>query len=450
VLLDFEILKRMENNEESKVIAHPEKDRQEGEVEISHVEQMTSTSTTDEAKMTTLPKADQTGDNEEDNEVNDDNENNNDDDKDEEAPLVPNDDVGSSPLLKEETMDDEIPSESVGLRKRRQSLLEHPEFVQLVDQEELPLDGKEEGSKGARGRNYQPRRTVGSLSPHLQLAISQKHLNWAVMATLFCVFTDSMNLQCTAPNYPLMVRPNGHPDSFPNTDPFGDAASQYMISGASKGAAFIANLSAGYLSDHLGRWRVILTNLLCSVVLTIAKYFARKSFWAFTAVTFANGLFGSTVGVSLGYMTDVYSKDRKKADAHLSSVIAIAVVGRSLGGLMTVVVPQGLFLPWLPTAFITFCGFLVGYKYVLEPSGMREAFGWDNDVNDSGENTMERMEDKKNESNDLPDEIDRKTLYNVIIGAVADNAGSLGLIREYCYTYSVYRIIHPPFYTVLF
>jgi hypothetical protein len=57
-----------------------------------------------------------------------------------------------------------------------------------------------------------PKKDPPSVSPGAAL------MKRAVCVMLFYVLADAMNVQCAAPNYPLMVLPGAHPDSFPDTE----------------------------------------------------------------------------------------------------------------------------------------------------------------------------------------------------------------------------------------
>jgi hypothetical protein len=267
------------------------------------------------------------------------------------------------------------------------------------------------------------RQSMATMPDSIRLATSQKHVMRAILAVLVCVFVDAINLQCAAPNYPLMVTIGGHPDSFPNTDPFDFAAAQYMLYTAAKFGAFISNLTAGTMSDRYGRRRMLMIDLAGSVIFTLAKYFARNSYWMFVAMTFVNGLFASSASVALGYMADIFVNDRAKADMYMNNVVAIALVGRSLGGLFTVMFPDDLFLPLIPATALTFLGLLVAFKFVLEPRGVRDDEAKEKKGTSHGDEKAEQ---------DPPETMDNKTLFNIIFGALMDNAGSAGIIRK-CY-----------------
>ena len=51
-------------------------------------------------------------------------------------------------------------------------------------------------------------------------------------------------------------------------------------------------------------------------------------------------------------MTLLYQGDREKADTFIGYVMAVMVLGRGLGGLFTVLLPENLFMPLIPAATI--------------------------------------------------------------------------------------------------
>lgn len=242
----------------------------------------------------------------------------------------------------------------------------------------------------------------------------------------FCVFVDAINLQCVTPNHPLMVTPEVHPESFPNTKPFGINAAMYMIQGLALVGLVISSFLFGYLSDKIGPRPAFLVLMLGSAVLSLAKYFARHSYWLFVAVSFVNGLFGGAIAVANGYVFLVFCDDRTRADVLFGRIIAVAVIGRSIGGLLTVLFPEHLFLPLIPAAILSLFAFFVAYKFVLEPKHIQH---------DAPNQTEEE------DSDAVPDEIHMGTLLNIIFGALLDNIGSLGIVP-----FAVRSVMYKTFY----
>jgi hypothetical protein len=134
---------------------------------------------------------------------------------------------------------------------------------------------------------YHPRTTV--LTDSLQLATNESSAKYASIAMLFCVFCSIISqASCDGANIPMMVSPQ-HPQSFPSTEPFGFASAQYVLLGAKKVGVVISNLIFGYLSGNIGCRMSLLILMLGQAVFTLALYFARSSFWAYTAMGLVNG-----------------------------------------------------------------------------------------------------------------------------------------------------------------
>ena len=180
-------------------------------------------------------------------------------------------------------------------------------------------------------------------------------------------------------------------------------------------ALVISSVFFGWLAMKIGSRKCTLILMLGSAVFTLLRFFAKGSFWGFTIMSFVNCLFASQVAVATGYMCLVFKDDRAKADGFIGYVMATSAASRSLGGLLTLMFPSSLFLPLLPAAALNVVAFLVVYKFVLQPKL--------DDLDDG---------DKKDESEDGSlVEIDKPALVNIVIGALVDNVGSLGIVREF-------------------
>lgn len=92
------------------------------------------------------------------------------------------------------------------------------------------------------------------------------------------------------PNYPFMVTPGNHKDSFPDTEPVGFSAATYCVPLSGLLGVAIVSAFIGSLSDKWGRRPLLLICVGGSVVATIGKYIARQTFWGFCAGNFENGL----------------------------------------------------------------------------------------------------------------------------------------------------------------
>lgn len=91
------------------------------------------------------------------------------------------------------------------------------------------------------------------------------------------------------PNFPFIAREGAFDDSFESTAPFGFSAATYFLPMTALLASAITSSLIGNLSDKIGRRPCMLICVGMSVLGTIAKWVARKSFWGFCAANFANG-----------------------------------------------------------------------------------------------------------------------------------------------------------------
>lgn len=251
------------------------------------------------------------------------------------------------------------------------------------------------------------------LTDSLRLKTSDTSMNRAAYAMIFAVLADAINVQCCAANYPLMVTPGAHADSFSNTEPFDIITAQYVIVCAVCIGLVISNFLFGWLAMKIGARKIALVLVVGSVVFTIVKYLVRGSYWGFVAMAFINSLFGSSVAVGSGYVYVIFRDDRAKADRFIGYLMATMVGGRTLGALFSVMFPRNLFFPLIPAAVISAASFLAVYK-LLQPN---------------------LTDDDGNEKSGLgsPDKLDRGVFVNIISGALIDNIGSLGIVpRKLC------------------
>lgn len=91
----------------------------------------------------------------------------------------------------------------------------------------------------------------------------------AALATLIAVFADGLNLMCCAPNYPMMVTVDLHPDSFPSV-PFDTSTSLYLLVGAVQIGLVVSNFLFGsYIAKELGSRTSLIILMLGSVMMTV-------------------------------------------------------------------------------------------------------------------------------------------------------------------------------------
>ncbi|KAL7532229.1 hypothetical protein ACHAWF_004057 [Thalassiosira exigua] len=240
------------------------------------------------------------------------------------------------------------------------------------------------------------------LDDQMLLKTSEKAKSHAAYAMLFAVFSDAVNLMCCAPNYPMMVTPGANDDSFPSIEPFGEATASYVLLGGVSFALVVSNILFGLLAGKIGSRTCTMILMAGSVIFTIARYFARGTFWSFTILSFVNALFGSTVAVGNGYISILFKEDRVKADSFIGYIMATSVAARSLGGLLSMMSPDSLFLPCIPAAALN--AFALAMCTSLYCSLTREEM-------------VTKMVG-----------LDTLGLVNIIFGALCDNVGSLGII----------------------
>jgi MFS family permease len=174
----------------------------------------------------------------------------------------------------------------------------------------------------------------------------------------------------------------------------------------------VAATFAGSLSDKIGRRPVMLVSVGFGVIGSIAKYFARGSFWAFCAFNFINGLFGGTLATSMAYASDV-SKTRAESDSVIGSLVGVYMIGSSGGGVISIAMESmGLFAPLLVGATLNLAVTIFSYYFLIEPNKMLHIDG--------------AVQDDDNE--DSQETIDWKVATNILVGSFADIAGSVGLL----------------------
>lgn len=140
-------------------------------------------------------------------------------------------------------------------------------------------------------------------------------------------------------------------------------------------------------------------------------------------MNFLNGLFSASVPVALAYTGDVNETKREK-DAEIGNLVGISMLGTAGGGIIAILMQtQGLFAPLLVGAALTAAAALLSSFMLIEPrdilasrSREREALGLLID----GEDEEDCIK--------APTELNYKVFGNIILGALADNVGSAGLM----------------------
>jgi MFS family permease len=194
----------------------------------------------------------------------------------------------------------------------------------------------------------------------------------------------------------------------------------------------IASVVIGTLSDKVGRRPCVLVCLYASIALSMIKFFLRASFWGFCAANFVNGLFSATLPLAMAYMGDVYKKKEEKQMA-IGMVGAYNMIGTSGGGICAILMEsQGLFTPlWIGVALLVLSSVL-NTLYLIEPDRKLAPVEYDKVEQEEYKTAEifqsdEQDDDDDDEENNAPDKLDKCTMWNIIVGAFADNVGTAGL-----------------------
>ena len=129
-----------------------------------------------------------------------------------------------------------------------------------------------------------------------------------------------------------------------------------------------------------------------------------------------NGLFCATSSLCLSYASDAYPK-RKEADGAMGLIFACNMVGRAGGGLLSTLFPNHLFLALFPAAAILFASAVLAMYYLPEP--------------EKNPNVCFSSNDSLEEDEDVclvVHELHKPTMWNILIGSLFDNIGTLGLV----------------------
>mmetsp|Transcript_50181 Transcript_50181/g.76356 ORF Transcript_50181/g.76356 Transcript_50181/m.76356 type:complete len:724 (+) Transcript_50181:93-2264(+) len=254
-----------------------------------------------------------------------------------------------------------------------------------------------------------------------QLATEHDALKRSMSSVRFTVMCSAINTKMLNPNYPIMVTPDAHPDSFPDTEPFNYNSATYFLPMCSLLGVAIASIFLGTISDKMGRKKVLLVLAWISAVGSVVKYFTSNTFWGFCATQFVFGFFLGNLPVGMAYVGDVYTTKKEK-EKELGLLVSYYVIGNSGGGIIAILMNgSGLFAPlWVGAGMLAFAAIYTSW-YMIEAGDVR--------LQQNGDDMKDGLMKHKNEEDDVarPETIDQKACWNIIGGAVADNFGSTGL-----------------------
>ena len=255
------------------------------------------------------------------------------------------------------------------------------------------------------------------LPQKFKLVTDENALKYSLWTLRFAVSCASINSKLLNPNYPIMVSPGLHPESFPSTEPFSFNSATYFIPMCSLLGVAISSVFIGQISDRVGRKRVVLFLSVISGIGSIVKYYCRHTFWAFSISSFITGLFLGNLPVAMAYCSDVFTSKKEK-EVQLGIIVGCYVTGTSGGGIVAILMDgSGLFAPLWVGAGCMFISSIVTACWMIEPGDNVES------LQPMGKALLSEKEEKQVR----PDEIDSRTLWNIVGGALADNVGSTGL-----------------------
>mmetsp|Transcript_36225 Transcript_36225/g.79299 ORF Transcript_36225/g.79299 Transcript_36225/m.79299 type:complete len:552 (+) Transcript_36225:412-2067(+) len=188
----------------------------------------------------------------------------------------------------------------------------------------------------------------------------------------------------------------------------------------------ISCLVTGLLSDRIGRKPVLQICMGGSVIGTTLKWLLRGTFWGFCGANFLNGLVSGGLPVALAYLGDVFP-DHQTKQAEFGIVTGCFVLGNSVGGIVAILMEtQGLFAPLWVGVGLMFLAFVIVTMMLVEPRDLQVLAAEGQGQQDS-ELTKEHAADDDSDVSAPPEKINQIVMWNIIIGAFADNVGSNGL-----------------------
>ena len=236
----------------------------------------------------------------------------------------------------------------------------------------------------------------------------------SLLVLRFAVVGCAINTELLQPNYPLMVSPGAATDSFEDTSPFDFNSATYFIPFTGLLGVAIACMATGALSDKYGRTKVLLLSSVGAAAGSILKWVLRDTFWGFCAANFVTGLLSGHLPVAMSYCGDVFSTTAEK-QSQVGMIVGAYMVGFSGGGIIAILMEaSGLFAPVLVGSGIMFLSAMLQWKYLVEP----------------GEGCLVSITRPKflnEEEENVPTEIHQPTLWNIVVGSIADNVGSNAL-----------------------
>lgn len=308
----------------------------------------------------------------------------------------------------------ERPPETVGTSEHGDEVV-----TQKVEEEALLLDDKGSSHKSSFDTPglyewLRSRYSNAHLPLRYRLAEGKNTLKHSIWSVRFAIMASAINTKILNPNYPILVSANAHADSFPDTEPFSFNSATYFLPLCSLLGVAISSTVVGKISDRIGRKRVLLYLAWISAIGSVVKFYSSETFWGFCAAQFAFGFFLGNLPVGMAYIGDI-ATTKKAKEQELGVLVSFFVMGNSGGGIIAILMEDsGLFYPlWVAAALLVIAALYLGVCMI--EAGDFHLVPTQEDVS---------LDD---EQFSRPDTIDKRALWNIIAGAVADNFGSTGL-----------------------
>eukprot|EP00536_Pseudo-nitzschia_multiseries_P004817 jgi/Psemu1/189075/e_gw1.84.76.1 len=216
-----------------------------------------------------------------------------------------------------------------------------------------------------------------------------------------------------APNYAIMCS-GSDPESFTTTAPFGFNSATYFIPMMSLLGVAISSIFIGPVSDKIGRKGPILWMAIISAAGNIVKYFTRNTFWGFCISNLVFGFFLGNLPIGMAYIGDIYTNKIEK-EKELGILVGHFVLGNAGGGMIAILMNgSGLFSPlWVGAGLMVISSVMV-VRFFIDPGDTRLI-----------DNEQDGLKDK--DEFPRPEKINNTAMWNIILGALADNFGSTAL-----------------------
>lgn len=230
-----------------------------------------------------------------------------------------------------------------------------------------------------------------------------------------------------------MVTPGFHKDSFKSTGGLEFTTAWYVLLGSGQLGMAVASATFAPLSDKYGRKNIFIFNLFCATVGAIFKWLMRGTFWGFVGANFVANFFGGGINaIAMAYIGDVFATEPAKKDETIGMVIFFFLLGGGLGGILAILMEnEGLFdALFLGAGLEAVATFACLYNMVEPEKELHEAVfsDFENETPASDDIESENKPTGSQGAGDGPKELDTKLLANVLIGAIADNIGSAGMM----------------------